>query len=332
MMSLIEPGSCFGAWRILNPYASQQPVFIWDMSAGARSIFMLPKISRAKKHDRLRRSYDLTSDTPINLLSHWHTFRELANHHDFPDIWEAEVVYFSEKWFGHLDDPVWSEFYTMFQTTSWGGTEYLRNQPIWNLIFSLILSEYQGKPNGYITDIVKYLIHMGIGAQPGFSPAVDNKAGPIQEIQKVYTDLYGLEDYAPIIMQPTTFCMGAEKSLPVYYSLQYPTSLEFRPSSRSRISLVTDLHEIRALLNRYKKSLLSGQYKVEDTPVVQLLETCQYDYFHNQVKLHAGMRNSAEIALDDSRFMRDLNGCTYEAFPDTCSFIKGCVRASKLSA
>ncbi len=50
LSDLIKPGAAFGAWRILNPGRSENPVFIWDITAGARAVFMLPKITEVKKH------------------------------------------------------------------------------------------------------------------------------------------------------------------------------------------------------------------------------------------------------------------------------------------
>lgn len=96
---LISPERIFGTWRILNPKISQHPNFIWNMVAGARSIFMLPKISETAGYNRLRRAFHLHSEKPKTLLEHWKIFREIANHPDFGEIWSTEMLFFSKKWF-----------------------------------------------------------------------------------------------------------------------------------------------------------------------------------------------------------------------------------------
>lgn len=326
---LVKPGSTFGTFRILHPQGSHQPKFIWDMTAGARSIFMLPKITEAKKHMQLRKKFSLTVDKPSSLMAHWEIFRQLANHPDFPQPWDAEILYFSKSWFEHLDDKDWFAFYYQFHRSIWGRTEFLRNQPIWNLIFSIILKDYEARPSAYTTDTTKYLIYVGIGEQPGFAPARNNIAAPIEGLQKIYKEEYELRNYPPIIMQPDTFGMLNPKQHPIYYSLQFPTAIEFGKNSRERPSLISDLHEIKSLLKRYEMELLSNKFNTNGTPIHDLFNLVAFDYFHNNVELHAGMLNSAEMSKEDEGLLTTLDGTLHKEFPDMCSFVKGCIRVSK---
>lgn len=325
---LIKPGATFGTFRVLHPNGSHQPKFLWNMTAGARSIFMLPKITEQKKHFILKKKYSLTAEAPRTLMHNWEVFRQIASHPEFSQPWDAQILYFSKSWFEHLDDKAWFAFYYYFHRAMWGGTEFHRNQPIWNLIFSIILKDYQGKPSAYITDTVKYLINVGIGAQPGFSPARDNMSGPIEGLQKVYIEDYGIRNYPPIIMQPNMFNLSDALSPPVYYSLQFPTAIEFGLSSRARSSHVSDLHEIRSLLVRYTQELLSDKFNILGTPVYDLFKQTDYDYFHNNTELHSGMRSATEMPADDKNLLTTVNGKIYDTFPDMCSFVKGCIRIS----
>lgn len=329
LSGLIYPGTAFGAWRVLNPKRTQQPAFIWDMSAGARSVFMLPKITEAKRHMQLRKMYSLTADVPKSLMGHWEIFRQLANHSSFKQPWNSEILYFPCQWFSHLDDKKWKSFYYYFQDSAWGSTELWRNQFIWNLIFSMILKDYETRPSAYIMDTAKYLLYTGMGAFPAFAPARNNIAGPFQELQKIYIEEYGLKNYPPIIMQPNMFDMYDTKQYPVYYSLQFPNASEFRPNSRARISIITDMHEIRSLMIRYKNELLPNTFNIAGTSLNDVFHYTQYDYFHNGVDLHAGMRNSKEMPEEDKGLLTILDGSVYKDFPDTCSFVKGCIRVSR---
>jgi hypothetical protein len=182
------PGTLFGAYRVLNPGHSYQPIFTWDMTAGARSMFMLPKITEIKKYQRLKKHFNLTVERPTTLMSHWKIFKELAAHESFTHSWSAEIIFFTKKWFEKLDDPQWIYFDNYFRRLVGTGSELSRNQTVWQLIFSLMLKGYEGRPSAYICDTVKNLMHMGVGAHPGLAPAIDNVAGPIEGIQEIYRD------------------------------------------------------------------------------------------------------------------------------------------------
>ena len=328
LQGLIYLGQPFGAWRLLNPGKTQQPIFIWDMTAGARSVFMLPKISEEKKHFKLKKHYDLTESAPKTLMNHWEIFKQIANNPKFEQPWQAEILYFPIQWFEHLEDKEWRDFYHYFHESIWKGAEFLRNQPFWNLVFSLILKDYQAKPSGYIIDTVKYLVNLGIGCQPGFAPASDNLAGPFSGLQKVYDNEYEIRNYPPIIMQPAMLDLYNRAANPVYYSLQFPTAPEFTPHSRARSSFISDLHEIRSLMLRFEQELLSEKFNVVGTPFYDLFKFINYDYFHNNVELHAGMRNSREMPLEDKTLLTTLDGNIHKEFPEMCSFVKGCIRIS----
>lgn len=326
---LIPPGTIFGTFRVLHPEGSYQPKFLWEMTAGHRSMFMLPKITEAKKHMKIKKQFGLSVDKPMSLMSHWKVFKELSNHPDFPQAWNAEILFFSKKWFDHLDDKAWAPFYYYLHRLVWGGTEPWRNQPIWNLIFSLILQKYEAKPSAYVCDTVKCLMNIAIGAQSGFAPARNNIGGPIEGLQKIYQEEYGLKNYPPIIMSPAQFEMKNANATPAYYSLQFPTAMEFGKSSRIRTSLISDLHDIRALFLRYKHDILSNKYLTQDTPVHDLFNLVDLDYFHNNVELHPGMRSSKDMARGDDGLLTTLDGEEYKDFPDMCAFVKGCIRLSK---
>jgi hypothetical protein len=328
LSGLIYAGTAFGAWRVLNPQKAQQPAFIWDMSAGARSAFMLPKITDAQKHMQLVKAYKINAPVPTSLMGHWEVFRQLANSAFFKNQWQAEILYFPVQWFNHLADIKWKPFYFYFHNSAWGASEYWRNQPIWNLIFSLILQEYESRPSAYIMDTVKYLLYAGTGAFPGLAPAQNNLAGPFQELQAVYDKEYIIKGYPPIIMQSVTFNMYDKNAQAVYYSLQFTNASEFKPSTRARSSNISDLHAIRSLMTRVEQEFISNKFNIEGTNLYDLFSYTQYDYFHNGVELHSGMRNSSEMPKEDKSFLKSLDGVIYENFPDSCSFVKGCIRLS----
>lgn len=326
LSGLIPPGTAFGAWRMLNPHHTEHPIFIWDMSAGARSVFMLPKITEGLKHKKLAKNFGITASIPRTLMQHWEVFRQLANSkHNYCEPWNSEVLYFSDSWFKHLSDKAWTDFYQYFYRSGWAGTEYWRNQPVWNLIFSLVLKEYESRPNAYIMDTAQYLLNMGAGAFTGLGPALNTLSGPWDLIQKIYNEVYEIRHYPPIIIQPQIFNMHDDLSPPVYYSLQFPNATEFKPSTRVKVSIISDLHEIRALMRRYERDLLSEKFNLGGTSLSALFDKVQYDYFHSAVELHDGMLDTAEMA-EDINLRTTVDGHVHEAFPASCLFGRGCIR------
>lgn len=327
---VIEPGTAFGAWRALNPKEAEQPAFIWDMTAGARSVFMLPKITEELKHKKLEKELGIRIGSPRSLVQHFDAFKAIASSQKLlsKDPWVAEILYFSHDWFKHLEDKRWDRFYQYFYRSGWAGNEIWRNQPMWSLIFSLVLKDYEAKPNAYIMDTVKYLLNMGVGALTGFGPATNTIAGPFDLIQEVYQNIYNLKNYPPIIMQLKLFEFKKDNADPIYYSLQFPNALEFKPSTRMRTSIISDLHEIRSLMLRYEKDLSSGKFNIEDTSFSTLFSKVKFDYFHSGVSLHEGMIDSSKMS-EDVNLRKTVNGKTYEEFPSSCLFGKGCIRLSK---
>ena len=313
LSGLITSGSIFGMFRVLSPASNQQPKFLWDMTAGARSIFLLPKIAEEKRHYQLQKRFDV-GEVPGTLMDHWQVFRDLANHPDFPQEWQAEILFFPKQWFEHLDEPSWMPFYYYLYRTAWNNTEFWRNQPFWHIIYSIILREFQRKCSAYIADTAKHLMHIGVGSQPGFMPATDNIAAPISGLQQVYYDTYGLRKYPLIFMTPAFFDLDDPQALPVYYSLQFPIASELGQSTRSRNSLIDDLHEVRSLLVRCESEILSGRFNVDNTPLKKMFQSVEFSCFHAATELRRHMKSSIEIMQNDLRFSKNLDGTQFPNF------------------
>jgi hypothetical protein len=328
----IKPGIAFGAFHLLGKNKSEHPKFLWDMTAGARSTFMLPKISEALKHKKMEKTLGISATLPRNLMQHFDVFSQIANSPQATkDPWTAEILFFSEAWFKHLDQKSWEKFYYNFYKGWWSDSEYWRNLPFWSLIFSLVLNEYEARPNAYIMDTAKYLLSMGVGAFCGFGPALNTMAGPYDLIQRVYNDVYDIRHYPPVIIQPQNFKLFDANAKPTYYSLQFPNALEFKPSTRSRTSIISDLHEIRMLMKRYEREFLTNKFNIEGTSFAQLFNVAQYDYFHKANELHDGMRDSGEMA-EDANLRTTVDGQVHDAFPASCLFSKGCIRINALTS
>lgn len=328
LYSIARPGNLFGLWRVLSDNVTLQPKFIWSMTAGARSIFMLPKISEAERHKKLKKFFHLQEEVPRTLMDHWEIFRGIADHPDFSEPWSVETLFFSKKWLDHLRDDAWQGFNYFLYETAWKSSEFWRNQFFWNLIFSIVQQEKNLHPSFYIFDTVKYLLAIGVGELPGFAPAIDDSVAPVKGIQKAYIDIYNLKNYAPIIMQPYLFSLADKDSRPVYYSLQYPNATEFGPKSRSRSSIITDLYEIKSVFNKFLKALSSGKFNIQSTKYYDLLNSVNFDYFHNNVESYHDIKESREIPSGDCSFLQQFENYDNAGFPVISAFVTGCIRIS----
>jgi len=322
----LNVGTVSGIWLILNSNKSPYtPIFIWDMTAGARSIFMLPKISEALKYNKLKKMFALKSEPPKNMADYHNFFAQLANHKDFGEDWSLEILFFSKNWFKKLlNDKAWIYFKDYLMTLAWSGSEYWRNQFIQDLIFSLIKKECNIKPHPHIDDVAKHLLAIGLGIVPGFAPTIDDTAGPISKIQKIITNIYDLKDYAPIVMQPQNLTLSDTR--PVYYALQYPTTIEFSPRSRQEINKIQDLYEIQLLLQKYLSEIAKHNFNLEGTLFNTLSQKVQYDFFHSNVAYYSSIRPSEDIPKEDPTFLAKFKHIKNNQFPTNSSFVRGCIR------
>jgi hypothetical protein len=329
--SLIPAGSIFGLWRVLDQKNENDlfftPISIWDMTAGARSVFMLPKIADANGFRQLQKKYNLQIDKPQELRDHWNIFRAITNHPSFENSWTTDLLFFSKKWFEKLEDPAWQTFKLYLINTAWTGTKFWRNQYIWDLTFSRIQAERGLKPCPYIADMVAHILAITIGAVPGFRPALNDTLAPIKKLQQVFEEEYKLK-YAPIIIEPATFSVFDQKNRPVYYSLNYQTAIKMSKKSSNRSSTVTDIYQIRSLLMKYMQDILNKNLNITDTLLYEMIKIVEYDFFHHDSSEYKEIFSSTAIFDEDSSFKEACAHCKVQEMPKNPPFFNGCVKIS----
>ncbi len=331
--SIIPPGSIFGLWRIIdNPNVhnlSHVPPSIWDMTAGARSIFMLPKISDVNGFNRLQKKYAIQNNTPKSLIDHWSIFREIYNQIEFENNWETELLYFSDKWFEHINDKAWKDLKIYFLQSAWKSTEFWRNQFTWELTFSRIQEDRNIKPSPYIADIVSHLLAIGVGTLPGFRPAIDDNVAPVRALQKVFEEVYGI-DYAPIIMEPALSPIFERNKRPLYYSLNFQTAIKLSQKS-SRSSMVAHLYNIKSLLTKYRNDILQGDLNIGETPLYEMAKIANFSFFHHNSTEYKNIFPSMQAIIEDHFFSQSCIYCKQKEMPKNAPFLNGCIRISSTS-
>lgn len=328
--AVIEAGSIFGIWRILDfNHAQKQShaaTALWDMSAGARSAFMLPKISDAAGIDRLSRKFDSSIEKPKALRDHWNIFKNILPAKS--EAWATELLFFPIQWFENLEDPAWSKFRMYLLTTAWRGSEYWRNQFIWDLTFSRIQSDRGIRPSPYVADMVSHLLAVSAGALPGFTPARNDKYLPLEVLQNAFEDVYGSLNYAPIIMEPAYFNIN-NPNQPVYCSYHYQTAYKLSQKSSARSSLVTDSYNILSLIKKYLTDLKRKDLNLLGTPLYELGDKVDFTCYHHNISNHAhinGIDRASTLLAESPDFLDACNQCETKIMPKNPPFLNGCVK------
>jgi hypothetical protein len=326
-LAYFKHGFNLGIWEF---FAAASP---FSVSAGARSLFMLPKITNADGHRRLAK-YDVGFPAPQTPFAQHAIFKKIANHKNFSNPWTCEVLFLTQPWAQKIkEDSKWRDLHNFLLRRVWEHTHYSRNKmfidTIWES-FSRSLTKRRIKPDSHLIDTVKHLIFTAIGILPAFSPAIDNQAAPIDGLLKAYLDDYGLETYAPSMMQPHHFSLKIPDDY-VYYSIQVPTYLESIPQFRVPTSTRSDLSALIDLMDMFVRELLHGEdvQHGDIYSIYEALQKIQFDCFHSEPNVDKGIYPSSDLPKEDKKLLYVPKGYATRAFCEKSSFARGCIRISK---
>ncbi len=327
LYGLVAPGSIMSTWKVISDPEAHTPAFLWDVVSGARSLFMLSKISDTAGNKRLKKHFNLlTTNKPKTFLSQWEIFREILAHESINKKWETKILFFGKKWFEKINNARFKELHLYLLKKAWRGSNYFRNQFIWDLIYSIIQERKNIKAEAYIINTVKHLITVAIGMSPGFVPAIDDYAGPITLLQDIYRDIYQLKTYEPIFMHLHNFKLTDDRS--IYYSLEYPTTPNFSVRSTEETSKIQDLINIKSIMAKFLDEIKKGDLNIYHTSIFELVNNVSFDYFHSIKGFHQinNIDKLVELDLHLKKFIEhDSN-----KFPWHSSFLKGCIKISSL--
>ncbi|WP_423062461.1 hypothetical protein [Candidiatus Paracoxiella cheracis] len=322
------PGSIFALWKQLDPHPTFHPVKIFNITAGARSIFMLPNIGDTMLHKNLKRDFNVCQQPPKNLNNQWEIFKTIAKHER--SDWQVELLLIPGKWIEKAKtDLMWHELYLYLLENAWVTSGYERNQIFYQFALSCTQASRNLKPNPYLLDTVQHLLSVTLGATPGFTPAMDNTFGPIELIQQAYLSSYGLKRYAPTIMHPIHFNIQDENASPVYYSLQFPTTISFSPRSRKLSSTLHDLRELKYILDIFIEEISEKVLPFDNTILEAIPRLVEYEYFHSKPDKHSEILLTDEMVSDDPRLSSTLCEASSMEFSANGTFIRGCVRIAR---
>lgn len=325
--SFYNKGKIFALWRHLDEGLSYHQLQLWNMTAGARSIAMMPKISDSYSHKKLQQTLGIKSSPPRSMKDDWALFVELYKKAQNKQPWFTEMLFFSHQWLDSIkNDSGWSKLYAFLLREAWTSSSFWRGQMQINLLFNKFikeLSEKNIKINSKHLDTIRHLVKINLGALPAFAPGIDDSACPLKLIQESYLDIYGLEEYIPTIMYPHYF-----GDLPVYYSLQWQTQLDSIPAPKTPLNLMTELEEVLSLMNYFMDFLKTNVFNKGSNPLM-IFKNTDYSYFHNIPSDNKFIQSSTFMPKKDPRLLYCFRKDNDKIFCDSAQFVRGCVRISK---
>jgi len=330
--SILEPGTSLGIWAVLQCWEKRKLLFtsvpLWSMTAGARSIFVLPKVSNMSALYKLKKKFAIGIDRADTLQEHWQFLKGIANGYPEKNPWEASLLYFSKKWAESIHDPAWYKLKNYLSELAWKSTDFRLNQFCWDLTFSRIQEKRGIKPCPYVADITSHLLSIPVGASPGFRPLLDEKSAPINTLQKAFEEEYNLK-YSAVFIGPANFNIFSDADYPVYYSFHYHTVMKLSAKSSERSSIITDMYNIRSLLEKYCQDILQTDLKIENTILAELVKLTDFKFCHHISDDINKMEQVNDVILSDPAFLEAINQCKIKEIPRNSPFLNGCVQISK---
>ncbi len=321
---ILNPGELFGLFEFFDGANNQTTASVTSVSSGARSAFMLPKISDSLSYKRLVKTYHLKSPLPKNIFEHSAVFSELAHNLDPPSTWRCTVLFFSKNWLiEKSQDMSWQLFYNHLFSMAWFQSQYLRTHTAFALFWKKFINallERNLRPRPLQTDTIKHLLFIATGLVPGFRPVgKDESLMPSEILQNIYSDVYKIKSHLPILMQPGHY-YGNLSDQPVYYSLSFPTLIESSLNPRQQPTIMEDLREISYLLE-----VLKDNFSQTDDQLVKIFHDSVFNCFHCDNDIYNRILPAANMPAIDKRFAENWICDSMKTFPSVAPFLRGCI-------
>lgn len=322
-LAVLKTGYMPGLWETLDPGSNIFVSKSWSISAGARSIFFLPKITNQLHHDRLVRKLKVNERLVSSPYQQWHLFKKLVNT-VAPDDWFCDILVFSKGWFlSQKDGSAWDAFRFKLLSAAWEQTQIWRKKMYSEITWETFLSALAKrniKTSQNELYIAQHLIEIAYGLYPGLRPAVDDEFAPIHLIQKIYVENYGLDQYAPVIFTPYHRDPKLPDSKPIYFSLGSPTNMHYSINERQipvNIDILRNIIRLNDLIQ--EKELLAPESIVKTTNPIQ------YRYFHRTACPRDRILAAREMVDYDPELEMIMARYPDRVFPNHCHFVNGCI-------
>lgn len=317
-LNLFQQGNLFGLFEAIDYIFDSQMKAIWSVSAGSRTIIMLPKISNEIGLKRLRKHYGLLSNLRLKKLTdHFEVFKSIAHSEHFSQQWINKILCFTEKWLDKIFLRKYLEFKDYILKTCWNQARFviymIHPKSSWEN-FSEATALKNLNPRPYLINQAKHLLNIADGHLPALRPTVAQSAAPVLGIQKAILEIYELKKFMPIIM---SLCPRNTIKLPIYYSLSYQTIFEGSPINQTHTTISTDLRDLKILLDTFQQYIIYHQ--LEDT-----FSSNKFEYFHVTKDPHKDFLPSISL-IQSKDFIYYKKQFPDLEFPYASYFWNGCI-------
>lgn len=314
-VAILEAGQAFVLMD--SPDLTLLPSCLLNISAGARSIFLLPRITEETSFWKLARNYNLQEkQPPKNLNEHWQIFSEIAKKSN--SSWKATVLFFDKSWLDCTSIAGY-RLYQYLRDTNLPNSHFFRKKLTFEMAFTETLSELCFRPDPFLIENIKQLFAISCHFMPGFVFAEDETLAPIQLLQEAFVQVYGLQ-YTPAILQPGY----AKKGRRCYHSMQHP----MLPQTTTR-KHDTNLEQMREIYRVLYKTVEHIQNLDPITSELVEFISTELEFFHvNAQKQHREIEPSKNIEFFDPIIQRQISKFHFP-FADTSAFLRrGCIAMS----
>lgn len=314
-MAILEAGQAFVLMD--HPGLSLLPLSLLNICAGARSIFLLPKITEEMRFWKLAQNCNLEQkDPPQNLNEHWQIFSDIAGKARSP--WRATVLLFDKSWLDY-HSLAGHKLYQYLQHTNLPNAHFFRKKLTFEMAFADTLSELGFKADPSFIRSINHLFEISCHFLPGFVFAEDESLAPIKLLQDAFMKHYGLR-YTPTILQPGYAKPGRR----CYHPMQNPMLNHNSPRKHE-----TNLEQIREIYRVVHKTI---EHIQEIDPISrELVEflNAELEFFHvNAQEKHREVEPSKNIGIRDPVIQRQV-AQFHIPFSDASAFLrKGCIAMS----
>ena len=298
---------------------------VLSVSSGALSSFLLPNIGCNRKHARLQKYFDVSIQAPKTPYEHYSVFKELLHDKHAGSNWQCRILYFSEQFVNEVKyNDAWLKLKLYFSESLRKKLSQNTYDASCNDLFLSAKKINRFRPTPFIMDTAKYIFNICMGTGIGVKPATDEQYFPVQAIQKIYNECYGLE-YTPTLMIPAALKSENDS---VYYPLQCPFAKINTFKTNQSNSTLTELDTLKNVLLAYQAEFTEHGGAAFGSPLYQVSKDTEFSFYHYQSVNNNGIKSPIELQVSDKRF--SFSYCNDNtAFASDAKLFRGCVRLSR---
>lgn len=298
---------------------------VLSVSSGALSSFLLPNIGCNRKHARIQKHFNVSAQAPKSPYEHHLIFKEIIQHKHTQTNWQSQILYFSEQFINEVkNNDKWLKLKLYFSESLRKKLTQNTYDASCNDLFLSAKKINRFRPTPFIMDTAKYIFNICMGSGIGVKPAVDEQYFPVETIQKIYNECYGLE-YTPTLMVPSSL---NEKNDSVYYPLQCPFAKINTFKTNQSNSTLTELETLKNVLFAYQEEFIEEGGDAFGSPLYHVSKETEFSFYHYKSDGKTKIQNPSALLISDKRF--SFSHCSEKTdFSSDAKLFRGCVRITR---